>query len=120
MPGKIQKIVLEMRRHVGGRAAVWHEEPFKVLIATVLSQRTRDQNTRGATERLFSRYKTPGEIAKAPLNELETLIRSSGFYKVKAERIRRISRQLLDNFAGKVPRERHDLLTLEGVGPKTA
>jgi endonuclease-3 len=120
MAKDISKIVLEMRRHVGGRATVWHEDPFRVLIATVLSQRTKDQNTMRAAERLFSKYKTPEGIANAPVAELEKLIKSSGFYKVKAKRIQGISRQLIGDFDGRVPRRRDDLLRLEGVGPKTA
>lgn len=117
---KIEFIVSEMRKHVGERAVVWHEEPFRVLISTVLSQRTKDENTRKASEKLFSVYETPEEIANAPNEKLEELIRSSGFYKVKAERIKTISRQLIERFDGKVPRKREELLQLEGVGPKTA
>ena len=120
MPKDIEMIVREMRRHVGGKAVVWHDDPFRVLIATVLSQRTKDQNTRVAAERLFSVFDTPAAIAGAPLPELERLVRPSGFYKVKAGRIRGISRQIVEDFDGKVPRRREDLLRLEGVGPKTA
>ncbi len=119
-PAFVRRIVLEMRRHAGGRAVVWHDDPFRVLISTVLSQRTKDQNTRAAAERLFSRYRTPSQIADAPLPELERLIRPSGFYKVKAKRIRDISRQLVRDFGGRVPRRRHELMSLDGVGPKTA
>ena len=116
----ISMIVKEMRKNVGGKAVVWHDDPFRVLIATVLSQRTKDQNTRKAAEALFSRFSTPEDIANAPLGDLEKLIRPSGFYVVKAKRIRRISRQIVDDFDGKVPRSREELITLEGVGPKTA
>jgi endonuclease-3 len=116
----VQRIVREMRKHVGGKAVVWHDDPFRVLMATVLSQRTKDQNTRKAAESLFSKYKTPEEIAGAPLRDLERLVKPSGFYKVKARRIRDISRQIASDFHGKVPRKREDLLRLEGVGPKTA
>ncbi|UCD03094.1 MAG: endonuclease III [Candidatus Aenigmatarchaeota archaeon] len=117
---EIDFIVREMRRHTGGRAVVWNEDPFRVLISTVLSQRTKDENTRRASERLFSVYSTPQEIANAPNENLEELIKSSGFYKVKAERIKTISRQLVDEFGGSVPRNRADILKLKGVGPKTA
>ncbi len=116
----IDLIVKEMRKKVGGRAIVWNEDPFRVLISTVLSQRTKDENTRKASGKLFSVYKTPAEIANAPSEKLEDLIRSSGFYKVKAGRIKTIGRQLIEKFDGKVPRKREDILQLEGVGPKTA
>jgi endonuclease-3 len=121
MRNEIAEIIREMRKHVGEKAVVWrHDDPFKVLIATVLSQRTRDENTRKATDMLFSRYKTPAEISAVPNKELEDLIRPSGFYRVKAERIKRISRQLVEEFGGEVPRRKEDLIKLEGVGPKTA
>ncbi|MBN2331004.1 MAG: endonuclease III, partial [Candidatus Aenigmarchaeota archaeon] len=109
-----------MRRHVGGRAVVWHEDPFRVLISTVLSQRTKDENTSRAADALFSRFGTAEEIADARLDELERLIRPSGFYSVKAKRIREISRQIVHDFKGRVPRSRHELMSLDGVGPKTA
>jgi endonuclease-3 len=116
----VERVVREMRKRVGGRAVVWNEDPFRVLISTVLSQRTRDENTRLASKRLFSRYGTPSAIADAPVRELEELIRPSGFYRVKAGRIKRISHQILEEFGGKVPRKREDMMRLEGVGAKTA
>jgi len=116
----IQSIIREMRKHVDSGPVVGNEDPFHVLIATVLSQRTKDQNTEKAAGRLFSKYRTPQAIASAPVAELEGLIKSSGFYKVKARRIKRISRQLIDIFGGKVPNDREKLMSLDGVGPKTA
>jgi endonuclease III len=110
----------EMRKHARDAPVVSSTDPFRVLISTLLSQRTRDENTAVATERLFSKYATPKAMLSAPLTEIEELIRPSGFYKVKAARIRRISQQLLDKFGGIVPRERESLMKLEGVGPKTA
>lgn len=113
-------ILREMRRHAGEGPVVSSSDPFRVLISTVLSQRTRDENTAVATERLFSRYRTPQEMLSAPIYEIERLIRSSGFYKVKAQRIRQISRKLISDFGGKVPRTREELMSLPGVGAKTA
>lgn len=96
------------------------QDPFKILISTILSARTRDTNTREATEKLFSKYSTPKEIVNADAEELEQLIYKSGFYKVKAARIKEVSIVLLEKFAGKVPNTFKDLLDLPGVGPKTA
>jgi endonuclease-3 len=93
-------------------------DPFRVLIRTVLSQRTRDENTDKASKRLFSRYRNAGQLAGASLREIERLIRPSGFYKVKARRIREISRIVVEN--GGVPRDLEGLLKLPGVGRKTA
>jgi endonuclease-3 len=96
------------------------EDPFQVLISTVLSQRTRDENTERAARQLFKVYKTPAELANAPTRKVQRLIRPSGFYKVKAARIKRISRELLERFQGRVPKNMDKLLSLHGVGRKTA
>ncbi len=94
--------------------------PFRVLISTILSQRTRDENTTRAAENLFSRYRTPEELARADIDAVRRLIRPSGFYNVKARSIIRVSRQLLEEFGGRVPDDEEDLLKLHSVGRKTA
>jgi endonuclease-3 len=95
-------------------------DPFKSLIGTVLSARTRDENTAMASEALFSRYDTPEKLAAAPVKSIERLIRRSGFYRVKARRIKEISRLLLDEYGGKVPDSMEGLCALPGVGRKIA
>ncbi|MDV3277030.1 MAG: endonuclease III [Nitrososphaerales archaeon] len=95
-------------------------DPFRILIGTILSHRTRDENTTRAVENLFSRYKTPQQLAHARVSTVKRLIRPSGFYNVKAKNIIRVSRQLLDDFGGKVPDDMDDLLKLHSVGRKTA
>ncbi len=95
-------------------------DPYRVLIRTILSQRTRDDNTDRASAQLFSKYHTMTEIAKADPAELEPLIRPAGFYHVKAKRIVEVSRKLLDEFKGQVPEDMKGLLELPGVGRKTA
>jgi endonuclease-3 len=95
-------------------------EPFRVLISTILSQRTRDENTEMASNRLFSRYATPGQIAGAPIPEIENLIRPAGFFKAKARHIRQTSSILIERYGGKVPSTIEELLLLPGVGQKTA
>ncbi|MFH0859646.1 MAG: endonuclease III [Candidatus Altiarchaeota archaeon] len=117
----IKAIVSILREDVGTSwAVVWDTNPFKVLISTVLSQRTKDANTEKASNRLFRRFKTPKQLANANIRTIETLIKPSGFYKVKAERIREISRQLVEKFGGTVPEDMDTLLSLPGVGRKTA
>ncbi len=96
------------------------QDPFKILISTILSARTRDANTRIATDRLFSKYRTPKSIAEADVEEIEQLIKSSGFYKVKASRIIEVSKQLIEKYNSKVPDQYEDLVNLPGVGSKTA
>lgn len=96
------------------------QDPFKILISTILSARTRDENTRQATESLFSKYSTPQEIAEADREELEQLIYKAGFYRSKAKYIKKTSKKLLEDFDGKVPDDFQKLTSLSGVGPKTA
>ncbi len=95
-------------------------DPFRVLISTILSQRTRDENTTRASENLFSTYRTPQELADADIEVVRRLIRPSGFYNMKARNIITVSRQLLSEFGGKVPDNEQDLLRLHSVGRKTA
>ncbi len=96
------------------------QDPFKILISTILSARTKDANTRIATERLFAKYDTPKKIAEADIEEIEQLVKSSGFYKVKAARIKEVSKILIDKYNSSVPENYEELMSLPGVGSKTA
>ncbi|MDY9925568.1 endonuclease III [Methanosarcina sp.] len=95
-------------------------EPFFALISTVMSHRTRDDVTYPAAKRLFEKFSTPEEMVEADVQEIEALIRDVGFYRVKAGRIKEISRILLEEYNGKVPDNMETLLKLPGVGRKTA
>jgi endonuclease-3 len=95
-------------------------DPFRILIGTILSHRTRDENTAKATENLFSRYASPIELATADPRIVRRLIRPSGFYNMKTRNIMIASRQLVNEFGGKVPDNEEDLLKLHSVGRKTA
>jgi len=116
----IKTIVKEMRKHVGEKATVSYKDPLKVLVATVLSQRTKDANTAKAAEQLFSEFENAREIAAAPVQKLEKLIKPAGFYRQKALAIKEICTLLERNFRGTVPRDKETLLGLPLVGPKTA
>ncbi|NVM43308.1 MAG: endonuclease III [Candidatus Lokiarchaeota archaeon] len=96
------------------------QDPFKILISTILSARTRDSNTEEATKTLFNKYSTPERIANADVEELEKLIYKAGFYKVKAARIKEVSRLIKEEFDSVVPDDFEDLISLPGVGAKTA
>lgn len=96
------------------------KNPFNVLISTILSQRTRDENTLKASNKLFSKFPTAKEIANADVSKIKKLIKESGFYNVKAMRIKKVSRILLNKYDSKVPHELDKLLELPGVGRKTA
>ncbi len=93
---------------------------FQLLVTTVLSQRTRDENTWRASKQLFSVARTPEAIAKLPLKKLEKLIKPSGPYKHKAIHIKQISKIILNEYRGRVPGTREELMELPGVGYKTA
>ena len=95
-------------------------DPFRILIGTILSHRTKDENTTKATTNLFSRFKTPEELAAADPRVVRRLIRPSGFYNMKTKNIITASRQLVEQFRGKVPDNEEDLLKLRAVGRKTA
>jgi endonuclease-3 len=95
-------------------------DPYRVLIATVLSQRTKDEHTAAATRRLFRRAKTPRGMLRLAGREIAGLIFPVGFHRTKAKTVHRISRELLERFGGEVPSELDDLLSLHGVGRKTA
>jgi len=95
-------------------------EPFKVLIGCILSQRTKDEITNEAYTHLFSKFKNARDLAIANTNEIIELIKPVGFYKQKAERIKKICNILLEKYNGKVPNDREELMKLPGVGNKTA
>jgi endonuclease-3 len=95
-------------------------DPFKILIGTILSARTRDETTTNVIKMLFSRFKNPDELSRANLKEIKELIQKIGFYNVKAIRIKEVSKILVDKYNSKVPSNMEDLLTFPGVGRKTA
>jgi endonuclease III len=96
------------------------DDPFKILIGTILSARTRDENTTKVIKNLFTRFRTPGDIASADIDEIKRLIHSIGFYNVKAERIKQVSQIIMNRYGGRVPDDIDSLLELPGVGRKTA
>src|SRR5579862_7838260 len=100
--------------------AVQHGDPFRTLISCILSLRTKDATTAAASGRLFARAHTPEAILALAPKALERLIYPVGFYRTKARVIRGICRDLIDKFGGEVPDNIDDLLTLNGVGRKTA
>lgn len=95
-------------------------DPFKILIGTILSARTRDEITTKVIKSLFTEFKNPNELSKANLKDLKKAIQKIGFYNVKAARIKEVSQIIVEKYNGKVPSKLGDLLTLPGVGRKTA
>ncbi len=96
------------------------EEPFQILIATLLSARTQDATTHAASTRLFRRARSPQSMAALPVREIERLIYPVSFYRNKARHVKACCRMLLDRFDGHVPSTLEELVMLPGVGRKTA
>jgi endonuclease-3 len=115
---QIERIVSKLKERYS--IDFYHGDPFQVLITTILSQRTRDENTRLASKQLFSVYKTPEEIANASEEQIRELIKPSGFYRIKAGRIKEVSKIIVERYDGEIPDDLEELLQLPGVGRKTA
>jgi len=95
-------------------------DPFSILIGTILSARTKDENTTKVVKKLFSKYKSAKALSNAKIKDVEKLIRSIGFYHVKAKRIIDVASIINSKYKGKVPSSLDELIQLPGVGRKTA
>jgi len=102
------------------KTALKHQNAFQLLIATILSAQCTDERVNMVTKELFKRYKTPKDFVDLPLENLEELIKPTGFYKNKAKAIKNCCMALLERFDGQVPSTMEEMLTLPGVGRKTA
>jgi len=100
--------------------ALEFENPFQLLIATILSAQCTDKRVNMVTEKLFKKNKTPEDFANVSINALEKAIFSTGYYKAKAKKIKDASKTLIEKFNGTVPGTMDELLSLPGVGRKTA
>ncbi|WP_419851291.1 endonuclease III [Candidatus Poriferisocius sp.] len=97
-----------------------HENPFQLLVATILSAQCTDKRVNMVTPDLFAAYPTPEDLAEAPLAHVEELVRSTGFYATKARNIVGMAQDLVNHFDSQVPGKMSDLVSLPGVGRKTA
>ena len=95
-------------------------DPFVILISTLLSLRTKDKVTAVATGRLFALASTPQEMLRVPLDKIARTIYPVGFYRIKARTIHYVCRELIKHFSSKVPDDIDDLLSIKGIGRKTA
>lgn len=100
--------------------ALRHDGPFQLLVATILSAQTTDERVNMVTPALFRSYPTPSALAAAPVEELEEIIRSTGFFRSKARNLSGMAQGLVERFDSRVPSDMDDLTTLPGVGRKTA
>ncbi|HYJ34430.1 MAG TPA: endonuclease III [Candidatus Binatia bacterium] len=106
--------------HPDAACALTHTNPFQLLVATILSAQCTDARVNQVTPALFARFPDAGAMSQASQEELEALIRTTGFFRNKSKSIRGASRRLVDAFAGIVPRSMDELLSLPGVARKTA
>lgn len=97
-----------------------HDDPFQLLVATILSAQSTDQNVNRVTPELFRRWPTAEALAAAEAGELEQVIHSTGFFRQKAKSLLGMATALVERYDGQVPRSIADLVTLPGVGRKTA
>lgn len=120
----VVKVIRLLERHYALRkshlGSLSNKSAFKVLVSTILSQRTRDESTSVAAENLFAEFGSIEELASAPVSRIEELIRSVGFYKTKAKRIKEVAAIIQREYGGVVPSDLNSLLSLPGVGRKTA
>lgn len=120
---KVMKILMKnfkVYRKPTVRRTSAKKSPFKTLITCLLSLRCQDENTEKVSKALFAVADTPEEIIKLPMAKLEKLIFSSGYYKNKARSLKHVCGVLLKEYNGKVPSTKEELLSIKGIGPKTA
>ena len=115
--GTLKPFVRQWEEPIVGR---YKADPFMTLISCLLSLRTKDETTRGASERLFHLARTPQRMVRLPLETIERAIYPVGFYRTKARTIRSVCNTLLERYGGRVPDDLEELLTINGVGRKTA
>ena len=120
-PERIQAILKILQEtYPGAECALVHSSPWQLLVATILSAQCTDARVNMVTPKLFATYPTPSDMANAPIESIEELIRTTGFYHNKAKSIQGAGRVISEQFSGKVPQTMAELLTVPGAARKTA
>ena len=117
---RLREVYSQWKEPVVTKLSRKRKDPFRVLISCILSLRTQDKTTAGATQRLMEKAPTPEAMLELSEDEIAELIYPVGFYNTKAKNIRELCRVLVDRYGGEVPPEMDELLKLKGVGRKTA
>ncbi|MBW1671813.1 MAG: endonuclease III, partial [Deltaproteobacteria bacterium] len=122
MPGKFCALHLGLfeRNHVFAHIALKSTNPFQLLISVILSAQCTDVRVNKVTPVLFERFPDVRSMSEAPIEELEELIRSTGFFRNKAKNIKAASKIIVEHFKGELPRTMEEMVTIPGVGRKTA
>jgi endonuclease-3 len=116
--GKMYRVLTKSYPNV--RCELDFKNPFQLLVATVLSAQCTDKRVNQTTPALFKKYKSIKKMAKADLGDIERFVKSTGFFRAKAKNIKLLSEKIMNDFDGQVPDRLEDLITLPGVGRKTA
>ncbi|MGH9708317.1 MAG: endonuclease III [Candidatus Acidiferrales bacterium] len=120
-PERVRAILARLdEAYPSAECALTHENPFQLLISTILSAQCTDVRVNQVTEALYKKYRTPKDFALAAPAELEQEIRPTGFFRNKTKSIMGASKKIVENFGNQVPRTMEELLTLPGVARKTA
>lgn len=117
-PDHIFSILL--KTYPQAKTALDYPDPFQLLVATILSAQCTDKRVNQITPALFKKFPNPASFVKAKITDIETLIHSTGFYHVKAKKIKEASQMIVEKFNNTIPKTMEELLTLPGVGRKTA
>jgi len=113
-------LVLLSKEYPGAWCSLHYKNPLQLLVSTILSAQCTDARVNMVTPKLFAKYKTASDFANANPAELEKLIHSTGFFRAKAKNIINCCKKITSQFGGKVPQTMEELVTLDGVGRKTA
>jgi endonuclease-3 len=116
--GRIARVLA--RTYPDAECALHHENPFQLLVATILSAQCTDERVNLVTPELFRQFPTPERLAQASPGDVERLIKSTGFFRAKAKSLLGMARKVTSDFRGQLPRTVEELTSLPGVGRKTA
>ena len=116
----IELIDLLKKEYPDAKCSLDFNTPFQLLVAVILSAQCTDERVNKTTPSIFKRCPTPKEFVEIPIEDLETLIHPCGFYKTKSKSIKKTSQIILDKYNGNIPDNIEDLMSLPGVGRKTA
>jgi endonuclease-3 len=120
-PLQVKEILRRLARaYPKATCALSHESPYQLLVATILSAQCTDERVNMVTPTLFAKYPNIAALAKARQEDLEAIIRSTGFFRAKANSLRGMAEGVVQRFGGEIPKSLDDLITLPGVGRKTA
>jgi endonuclease III len=115
-----QELAILERAYPHAETALHYQDPFQLLVAVILSAQTTDARVNMTTPELFAKYPTAQALAGAKVSDVERIIKSTGFFRMKSKNIINMARDLVEHHGGTVPKEREQLETLAGVGRKTA